>query len=408
MSRPSLGGGLGIWLVVLVVVAAAVYVGVQWFRPVSAATFHAQTTSLRLPGTAPSLPWPTTGSAAMSEVGVGSLGHSGTTAGVPTASMIKVLTAYVVLQDHPLAPGSQGPSIAVPAAVASSYQQGIATKQSEVQVSAGESLTEMQALEGMLIASGNDMALLLADWDAGSVNAFVAKENAAAKTLGLTATHVTDPSGLDSGTVSSAEDMVRLGEKVMGNPTIRQVVAMPSVTLPEAGLIYNFDYALGHDGIIGIKTGSDGAAGGCFLFAAQKTVSGKQVTLVGAVLGQQYAPPLNSMLLQALSTAESLASAAFSSLGPVPLVPSGEQVGTVTAPWGASVGVTASNAPTVIAVPGTQLAATVKERTLGSSVAAGAIVGELEVTTESGTVTIPLKTKAALPGPSITWRLTNL
>jgi D-alanyl-D-alanine carboxypeptidase (penicillin-binding protein 5/6) len=400
---PSLGG-LGGVVALVVVAAIVIYVAVQWFRPLPSASLRAETSSLRLAGTAPSLPWPATGAAAMSEVGVGSLGHVGTTAGLPTASMIKVLTAYVVLQDHPLAAGSDGPSIVVTPDVVSAYQAGVASQQSEVQVSAGESLTEMQVLEGMLVASGNDMALLLADWDAGSLNAFLAKENAEAQKLGLTATHVTDPAGLDPATVSSAEDLVHLGELAMANPTIRQIVAMPEITLPEAGSIYNFDYAVGHDGIIGIKTGSDAAAGGCFLFAAERTVSGKTVTLVGVVLGQTATP----MLGAALSAGEALVNAAFANLRPLPLVAPGQQVGTVRAPWGAKVGVTVRQAPTVVAVPGTQLEVTVRKVALGSSVSAGAKVGELEIHTESGTITAPLTTTGVLPGPSVVWRLTRL
>jgi D-alanyl-D-alanine carboxypeptidase (penicillin-binding protein 5/6) len=53
-------------------------------------------------------------------------------------------------------------------------------------------------------------------------------------------------------------------------------MALPQVTLPLAGVVYNLDYNLdydlGHDGIVGIKTGFDAAAGGCFLFAARHTV----------------------------------------------------------------------------------------------------------------------------------------
>lgn len=403
-GRPHLGGGLGRLAILAAVVAVIVYVAVQWLRPLPTATFHAETTSLRLSGTAPALPWPTTGAAAMAEVGVGSLGQAGTTTGLPTASMIKVLTAYVVLQDHPLTSGDQGPNITVTPDVASAYQQGLATEQSEVQVSVGETLTEMQVLEGMLIASGNDLALLVADWDAGNETAFLTKENAVAKTLGLGDTHITDPSGLDSTTVSSAEDLVRLGEAAMANPTIAQIVSMPQITLPEAGLIYNFDYDLGHDGIIGIKTGSDSAAGGCFLFAAQETVSGQTVTVVGAILGQ-FATP---MLTTALDDAEALVSAAWSNLRPLPLVPATQKVGSVTAPWGASQAVTAPNAPTVLAVPGTELQATAHGARLGSSVAAGADVGELDVQTESGTVKVPLRTTGSLAGPSIGWRLTNI
>jgi len=403
------GGGLGRLLAVAVAIAVVVYVVVQLLRPLPSVGFHGRTTSLRLSGTAPVLPWPSSGEAAMSEVGVGSLGQAGSTTGVPTASMIKVLTAYVVLKDHPMADGSQGPSITVPADIVTDYQQGVASQQSEVQVSAGETLTEMQALQGMLIASGNDLALLLAQWDASSESAFLTKENDEARALGLTATHVTDPSGLDPATVSSAEDLVRLGEVAMSNSTFAQIVAMPAITLPEAGLIYNFDYDLGHDGIIGIKTGSDSAAGGCFLFAAQQTVSGQTVTVVGAVLGQEPTTSTSSMLQLALDDAEAMVTAVWSNLRSLPLVPPGERVGTIDSPWGSSVGVVAPQSPTVVAVPGTRLAATVQGTSdLGSSVAAGARVGELIIRTQSGEVKVPLRSAGALGGPGIGWRLTQI
>ena len=71
-------------------------------------------------------------------------------------------------------------------------------------MAAGESLTELQALEGLLIPSGNNLAVLLADWDAGSTDAFVAKMNSAAQTLGLTSSHFVDVSGLDPGSESTA------------------------------------------------------------------------------------------------------------------------------------------------------------------------------------------------------------
>jgi serine-type D-Ala-D-Ala carboxypeptidase (penicillin-binding protein 5/6) len=387
-----------------VVVLVAVFAVVQLLRPLPPATFHSvQGTSLLLPGTAPSLPWPTAGSAAMSEGGVGSLGQSGSPGAVPIASIAKVLTAYVVLQEHPLAPGEQGPSIAVPPDVISDYQSGTASQQSEVLVSADESLTELQALQGLLIASGNDMADLLAEWDAGSTAAFVAKLNGAAKTLGLSSTHVTDPSGFDPATVSTPDDLVRLGQAAMGIAAFRQIVGTPQVTLPVAGLIYNFDYDLGHDGIVGIKTGSDGAAGGCFLFEAQRTVSGKTVTVTGVVLGQ----PGTSMLTAALSDAEGLATTALGDVQPMPLVAPGRRIGSVVAPWGASVAVDAPGAPTVLADPGLSLAAQVRGKVDGSSVPAGDAVGVLRVETPGHTTSVTLRTAGALPGPGIVWRLTR-
>jgi D-alanyl-D-alanine carboxypeptidase (penicillin-binding protein 5/6) len=78
----------------VVVVLVVVLVGIQWFRPLPSPVFRsAVSTSLRLPGMPPSLPWPTTGSAALSVEGVGSLGQIGSTQPVPIASIAKVLTA---------------------------------------------------------------------------------------------------------------------------------------------------------------------------------------------------------------------------------------------------------------------------------------------------------------------------
>ena len=396
---------VGRWLLLLLVVAVVIYGAVQWVRPVPGPTFHDTTaTSLRLPGAAPALPWPSGGAAAVSEVGVGSLGRSGTTQPVPVASIIKVLTAVVVLHDHPLSPGAEGPSITVPADVVAAYKAGAAQAQSEVPVTAGESLTELQVLEGLLIASGNDLAQLLAEWDAGSTNAFVAKMNAMAKTLGLTSTHVTDPSGLDSGTVSTPADLIALGEKAMADPVFAQIVAMPSVHLPNSPGIFNFDYDVGHNGIVGIKTGSDGAAGGCFLFDARQTIAGKKVELIGAVLGQQGLTPLQS----ALADATALAQAAFAGIRPLPVVQRGQVIGTVVTATGASVPVTAGSSPQVLGWPGLALAAKVRAGRLRSSMAAGAQVGTLRVTTPDGPVTVPLVLSGPIPSPGLGWRLTNL
>ena len=274
------------WLIpvalVLLVALLGVFAGLQWTRTVPRPAFRpALTTSVHLPGTSPTLPWPTTGSAALTMEGVGSLGQVGTTQSVPIASITKVMTAYIVLKDHPLGPGATGPAIAVTADTLAAYQIGLATQQSVVKVAAGESLTELEALEGLLIPSGNDLATLLAEWDAGTTTAFIAKMNSTAVTLGLTSTHFADVSGLDSGSTSTATDLIRLGEAAMGEPTFPQIVAMGQVTLPVAGLLYNFDYDIGHDGIIGIKTGTDAAAGGCFLFEAQRTVDSKKVIHCG-------------------------------------------------------------------------------------------------------------------------------
>ena len=162
------------------------------------------------PGRPPVLAWPAQGQAAVALEGVGLLGARGPRTPTPIASLAKVMSAYVVLRDHPLTPGAGGPGISVSARDVATFPADRATGQSVVAVRAGERLSERQALEGLLLPSGNNIATLLANWDAGSEAAFVAKMNAEARALGLAHTRYVDASGLNPGTVSTASDQVRL------------------------------------------------------------------------------------------------------------------------------------------------------------------------------------------------------
>ena len=153
-------------------------------------------------------------------------------------------------------------------------------------IAAGEQLTELQALQALLLPSANNIAAVLARWDAGSVDRFVARMNAAARSLGMTHTRYTDPSGYDDATVSTAADQVRIVDRAMRLPVFASIVATPSATLPVAGTVRNTDTLLGYDGFVGVKTGSDDAAGGCFAFRAIRWIGGKRTTITGVVLGQ--------------------------------------------------------------------------------------------------------------------------
>jgi serine-type D-Ala-D-Ala carboxypeptidase (penicillin-binding protein 5/6) len=204
---------------------------------------------------------------------------------VPIASLAKIMTGYVVLRDRPLPAAEPGPVITVAAADVAAYARDQRQGQSVVRVAAGEKLTERQALEAMLIPSGNNIASLLARWDAGSGAAFAAKMNTRARQLGLGGTRYGDASGADPATVSAAADQFRLTVAALQIPAFRQIVALPQVTLPVAGLAYNVNAGLGHDGFTGVKTGSSSQAGGCMAFAATRTVAGSQVMIVGMVLG---------------------------------------------------------------------------------------------------------------------------
>jgi D-alanyl-D-alanine carboxypeptidase (penicillin-binding protein 5/6) len=389
---------------VLVAVIVVTLLSAQWFRSVPTPVFHsALATSIRLPGTPPTLPWPSTGSAEVAVEGAGDLGGVRNGQPTPIAGLAKVMTAYVVLRDHPLALGAAGPAIPVTAPTIAAARADAATQQSVVPVASGETLTELQALEGLLVAQGNDMATLLTDWDATSTAAFVAKMNADAHALGLRSTTFTDPSGLDPGSVSTPADLIRLGEAAMTISVFRAIVAMPQVTLPLAGLVYNFDYDLGHDGIVGIKTGSDAAAGGCFLFLAQESVGGHTVTLVGAVLGQTGFSPIST----ALSDAELLTHDAFASIHSFPLLRQGSVVGTISTAWGSSDPSLASGV-SVVGWPGLSVPVQDDVKTLSAPVASHARIGALGVGPADQRVEVALHASRLLPGPSPVWRLTRL
>ncbi len=135
-----------------------------------------------------------------------------------------------------------------------------------VKVVAGEKLTEWQALAALLIPSGNNIADLLAAWDAGSLPAFVAEMDGQAWSLGLRGTRYADAGGAGPATVSTAADQFHLTVRALEIPVFRQIVALPQVRLPAAGLACNVNSALGHDGIDGVKTGSTPQADGCLVF----------------------------------------------------------------------------------------------------------------------------------------------
>jgi serine-type D-Ala-D-Ala carboxypeptidase (penicillin-binding protein 5/6) len=155
-----------------------------------------------------------------------------------------------------------------------------------VPVAAGERLTERQALEALLLPSADNMAWILARWDAGGRAAFTARMNAAARRLGMAGTRYTDPSGLDPSTVSTAADQVRLGMAAMRVPALAAIAAESMALVPVAGVVRTTSTLLGQDGIAGLKTGSTQAAGGCLLVAAWHKASGHGTLIVAATFGQ--------------------------------------------------------------------------------------------------------------------------
>jgi D-alanyl-D-alanine carboxypeptidase (penicillin-binding protein 5/6) len=178
--------------------------------------------------------WPADGVSAADISGFGVVAGPDATRPVAIASVAK-MTAYVVLHDHPLPGGGSGPDIAVQSSEAAAYPSQVRDGDSLVPVVAGEMLTERQALEALLLPSADNMAWILARWDAGSQAA---------------------------------------------------IAAMPTAVVPVAGAVRNYNALLGQDGIAGLKTGSTQAAGGCVLIAAWHKAGAHRTLIVAATFGQ--------------------------------------------------------------------------------------------------------------------------
>ncbi|HEY3728203.1 MAG TPA: hypothetical protein VGL51_13565 [Solirubrobacteraceae bacterium] len=354
------------------------------------------------------LAWPSQGEAAVGLQGVGVIGSHGSHRPTAIASIAKVMTAYLVLHDHPMHAGRGGPQITVRPADVGVYRADRAAGQSVVAVRAGERLTERQALEGMLLPSGNNIATLLARWDAGSERAFVAKMNKRARALGLTHTRYTGASGVQDRTVSTASDQTRLAMRAMDVRALRQIVAMGQAILPVAGRQYNKDALLGQNGVVGIKTGTTSKAGGCFVFAAREHLAGRSITLVGAVLHQAAGQAQPTMIDAAFHATTRLLTSTRRVLLKRRILRRGAALAWIKAPWAERIALRATKPASLIGWPGLRIHTTILGTGhLSAPINAGQKVGTAVIAAGNQRETVRLTASRAAPQAPLAWRLAN-
>ncbi|NIY67546.1 D-alanyl-D-alanine carboxypeptidase [Streptomyces malaysiensis] len=355
-----------------------------------------------------SMPWPDQGQSAAEVEGVGTLGTSGAQKPVPIASVTKVMTAYVVLKDHPLKGDAEGPKIEIDAQAA---KEAKSADESRAAVKEGQTFTQHQLLQLLLINSSNNIARLLARWDAGSLDAFVKKMNDAAESLGMKQTTYTDPSGLKESTKSTAADQLKLAKAAMQSEAFRAVVATPNTDIP--GLkdrIYNNNNLLVKPGVIGIKTGSSTPAGGALMWGAVRTIDGKQQRILGVVLEQRATTTLDASLQLAQTNSYKLITAVQDALTSATVIKKGDVVGQVDDGLGGTTPVVATK--DLKAVGWSGLAVDIKIGDGGEKVPhsakAGTVVGEVTVGTGPGQLTAPVALQEDLSEPSFGAKLTRI
>jgi serine-type D-Ala-D-Ala carboxypeptidase (penicillin-binding protein 5/6) len=404
--------------------------------------------SFTVPGTSPNQPWPATGQAAVEIPSLGYARQSALEGPVPIASLAKMATAVVILRDHPVAAGATGPSITVTADEANQFDVDLENDETNIPLQAGETLTEQQLLEALMVGSANDAAYTLAVWDAGSAPAFVTKMNAVASSLKANQTHYTDPSGFDPGSVSTAADSLRIAAAGMALPAFAAVVAMPSVTLPLAGVVQNIVKLIGTDGIVGVKSGYTSQAAGCMVLASYRTVDGRSVLVLAAALAQlepsppaptppTTAPATTAAASPPSSTTTSTAAAppaiptttvpyspieaeypllytgpivvhlldaSASAIVPIPVVTRGRVVQTASADWGGvhhEMPVVATRSAWLLGLPGQRVAVTTAPAPRDSS---PSVAGSARFTLGRQSETVPLALLHRVAEPTWWWR----
>ncbi|WP_283137704.1 D-alanyl-D-alanine carboxypeptidase family protein [Rhizohabitans arisaemae] len=204
----------------------------------------------------------------------------------PVASLTKVMTAYVVLQE-----GRLDTKIRITQA---DVRHALANGATHAGLRAGEVLTARELLYALMLESASDAAEALARTYGPGQEAFVAKMNRYAAELGMDQTFYANPDGLPDPDrngrlgLSTAADQVRLARLALLDPVFSSIVNTSRYTLPtgpgrDAHSWRNTNAMLRtYPDALGVKTGFTNAAGFCLLFAADRD----GWLIVGAVLDE--------------------------------------------------------------------------------------------------------------------------
>lgn len=341
--------------------------------------------------------WPERGSAALGVDGIASTVSSSVDAS-SMASITKLVTVLMALEQLPLAPGEPGREFGFTYDDRAEYWNYLARGESALDVPVDGSLTQYQLLQGILMGSAGNYTQRLADelWPSDEVFA-----DAAATWLerhGLDGITVIEPTGIDEANAAAPAALLPLADLALANPVVAEIVKTTSAELPGAGLVESTNSLLADPSILGVKTG------GLWqwynlLSAKQITVGDTTVRLYAAVIGQiddDMRDGESARLLDALAAEVSQPA----------VLPTGTLVGRVSTPWGATSDiVTAAEGSVVLWNGATTEAETVFA--IDEARAAGDAAGTATYTGPLDADTIELRLTDDIEDPSAWWRLTH-
>ena len=317
---------------------------------------------------------------------------------LPMASAAKIITALVVLDAKPLAVGETGPAYSLVTADYQDYLDYTAEDARTVIVFPGESWTEREMLQAMILGSSNNHADTLARWAFGSVDAYLAAANEWLAANGMGDTTVVDANGLADGSAGTGADLARIAALAATNPVIADIIAKPASALVGQRGVNNTTAYLPEEGITGISRSYTDAGGVCFLFTAAVTVDTETFTFAGAFLGEPDYDSLTADLTALMASARA-------GVSQLPVLTRGDAYATLTTEWG-------DTADAVVGTPKTRFgwqAATPGEAVVDLDAVAtgraGSSVGRVTVDAFGESVSSNLKLESSLTDPGPGWRL---
>lgn len=417
MSRFRPGRFLGILTGTVVILGVGVYGPATLLGPLPAATMTLVTPEAVVSTLSPPV-LPAAGASAVVTLGVTSpaddtdaaadatppavetvapIAVGGTAEALPMASIAKVITALVVLDAKPVTDGI-GPTLTLTAADYQSYLDYSNQFSRSLPVFQGETWTELEMLQAIVLGSSNNHADSLARWAFGSVDAYAEAANAWLAANGFSGTRVVDATGLDSDSVGTGTDLARIAALAATDPVMSDIIARPASALAGRGIDNRTEF-MSDEGVTGISNSYTDAAGLCLLFTANVVSGSSTFVFAGAIVGEPDQDTLDADM-------EALLASAQAGVAELPLLAAGAAYASFDTEWG-------ETASAVVGVPKTQVgwqavatgAAEVSVDAFATS-RKGETIGRVRVETGDGsTVSSPLELDSTIRDPGAGWRL---
>lgn len=347
-----------------------------------------------------SLPWPDDGIAAIGAVGYGALADGGgADEQVPIASIAKLFLALALQQERPITEGQEGETIVFDQTDAERFVATLEENGSSYPIEAGDQLSQLEAMQALLIPSANNIADSLAEWGFGSEVAYLEYVTQMKEELGLEQTVITDASGMAAASVSTPRELIMVAEAVLEDPVLAEIVAQPQLTIDQSvGTVFNTNQLLQEQFVTGVKTGTTDEAGANLIFSANYPLTDEvSETIIGVTLGQSERGVNTEVSSQLLVSS-------FEYFGFVEVVEENTVVASYDVPWGEDVEIITNGGITVGGWLGRSYEPVVDADVVDAPIGLTQEVGVLAVETGSRRSEVPIVTTGTVGEPSFWWR----